>query len=106
MHRPKEHKSHSMALDLVKVARPHVDQMVLDLVTERTFTRRDFHETAEGQCTVGSPLDREIIERARKAVQAPLAEATEDVAHILADSCDTKVKKRTPLTKRTLKATH
>ncbi|MFE3653387.1 CRISPR-associated endonuclease Cas1 [Streptomyces sp. NPDC059152] len=106
LHRPKEAKSHSMALDLIEIARPHVDRMVLDLVSERTFTRKDFYETNEGQCTVGSPLDREIIERARKAVQEPLAEATEDVAHILAESCDTKIKKRTPLTKRTLKATH
>ncbi|MFE3653351.1 CRISPR-associated endonuclease Cas1 [Streptomyces sp. NPDC059152] len=106
LHHPKEHKSHSMALDLVEVARPHVDQMTLDLVSERTFTRKDFYETPEGQCTVGSPLDREVIERAREAVKAPLAEAAEDVAHILAESCDTKIKKRTPLTRRTLKATH
>ncbi|WP_313904799.1 CRISPR-associated endonuclease Cas1 [Streptomyces sp. BHT-5-2] len=106
LHRPKEHKSHSMALDLVEVARPHVDQMVLNLVAERIFTRKDFYEAKDGQCTVGSPLDREIIERARQAVREPLAEATEDVAHILTDSCDTKVKKRTPLTRRTLKATH
>ena len=106
LHRPKEHKSHSMALDLVEVARPHVDQMVLDLVSQRTFTRRDFYETNEGQCMVGSPLDREVIERAREAVRGPLAEATEDVAHILAASCDTNIKKRTPLTRRTMKATH
>ncbi|MFK0295125.1 CRISPR-associated endonuclease Cas1 [Streptomyces sp. NPDC090442] len=106
LHRPKEHKSHSMTLDLIEVARPHVDSMVIKLASERTFNRKDFYETNEGQCTVGSPLDREVITRTREAVREPLAEATEDVTHILADQCDTKVKKRTPLTKRTLKATH
>ncbi|UJB45727.1 CRISPR-associated endonuclease Cas1 [Streptomyces sp. A1-5] len=105
LHRPKEsgRSHHSMTLDLVEVARPYVDQMILNVVSERVFTRRDFYETIEGQCTVGSPLDREIIERAREAVRQPLAEAAEDVAHILGDSCDVRVEKRTPLTRRNAK---
>ncbi|QRX91096.1 CRISPR-associated endonuclease Cas1 [Streptomyces noursei] len=104
LHRPKEaNKVPSMALDLVEVARPYVDQMILNVVSERTFTRRDFGETIEGQCTVGSPLDREIINRARDAVKEPIAEAAEDVVHILSKSSDTRIPTRTPLTSRNAK---
>ncbi|MGA5128787.1 CRISPR-associated endonuclease Cas1 [Streptomyces olivoreticuli] len=98
--------SYAMALDLLEIARPTVDQMIFNLLRERVFTAKDFTETIKGQCLVMPPLDREIIQHTQEVVKEPLARAVEDVAHILASESRTKVNKRTPLTRRNAKAPH
>jgi ribosomal protein L37E len=40
--------------------RPHVDAYVLNLARTRTFTARDFAETREGGCRIGSTLTHEL----------------------------------------------
>ncbi|MEU8692994.1 CRISPR-associated endonuclease Cas1 [Streptomyces sp. NPDC048665] len=100
LHRPKAHEySHSMSLDLVETIRPVIDRTLFELIEEKQFRRRDFTETPQGQCMIGSPLDREIIERTREAIRIPIGEEAENVTHILCDASETKIDKRTPFTR-------
>jgi CRISPR-associated endonuclease Cas1 len=52
----------SFALDLMEAARPDVDAYVLELLQRRTFSRKDFAETARGVCRVNPPLSHQLAE--------------------------------------------
>lgn len=72
----------SLACDLMEAVRPQVDAFVLDTLTSRTFTARDFFENRQGVCRLMPPLTHLLAETAptwAKAI-APLAE---DVARTL-----------------------
>ena len=94
-----DHRSRdSFALDLMEAARPTVDAYLLELLQDRSFTRRDFPETARGVCRVNPPLSHVLAETAQRWAEAigPVAEA---VAHELARSDGSRIKRvATPLT--------
>jgi CRISPR/Cas system-associated endonuclease Cas1 len=52
----------SAALDLVEAVRPDVDEYVLDLLAQRTFSRREFVELPTGQVRVASSLAKLLAE--------------------------------------------
>jgi CRISPR-associated protein Cas1 len=45
----------SLAADVMEPVRAHVDAFVLNLARTRTFSAKDFAETREGACRLGSP---------------------------------------------------
>jgi CRISPR-associated endonuclease Cas1 len=90
----------SLALDLMEATRPAVDAYVLELLRTRTFTRRDFAETARGVCRINPPLSKELAETTPRWAEAaaPVAEA---VAQLLASSEGSRIEEvSTPLTGR------
>ena len=88
----------SFALDLMEAGRPVVDAYLLELLRERTFTRRDFAETARGVCRVNQPLSHELAETAPRWAEA-IAPAVEAAAEQLARSEGSQIKQlSTPLT--------
>src|SRR5206468_4162571 len=66
----------SMALDLLEVVRPDVDEWVLGLITSRPSRARDFHETRQGVCRILPPLTHVLAETLRewRRLVAPVAE--------------------------------
>jgi CRISPR-associated endonuclease Cas1 len=50
----------SLALDLMEVLRPHVDDHVLALLARRPLRRADFHETRDGNCRLSPDLAHEL----------------------------------------------
>jgi len=50
----------SLALDVMEVVRPAVDEFVLRLLERRTFRRGDFHETGQGVSRLLPPLTHEL----------------------------------------------
>jgi len=88
----------SLALDLLEPLRPVVEQHVLQLLTHRYFTSRDFHETRQGSCRLLPPLTHELATWTTDyaAAIAPIAEG---VAHALASSSPGKIALTTPLTR-------
>ncbi len=87
----------SLALDLIEPVRPAVDRFVLDLVSERSFCKRDFVERGDGHVRVASPLSHELattLPTWRRAV----AGHAETVAHLFADQVAGKLALGTPLT--------
>jgi CRISPR-associated protein Cas1 len=88
----------SFALDLMEAARPTVDTYLLELLRERSFTRRDFAETVRGVCRVNPPLSHELAETALRWAEV-IAPAAEAVAEQLARSEESRIKRlSTPLT--------
>jgi CRISPR-associated protein Cas1 len=51
-----EPRRDNLALDLLEPARPEIDRFVLDLVAERTFSRRDFVERSDGSIRIAPDL--------------------------------------------------
>lgn len=66
----------SMALDLLEVIRPDVDEWVLGVVSSRPSRARDFHETRQGVCRILPPLTHVLAESLRdwRKLAAPVAE--------------------------------
>lgn len=72
----------SFSYDLMEPLRPLVDDFVLDLLEERTFTKSDFFETNEGVVRVMPPLSKQLSETAsrwREAVGPLVEEVTREV---------------------------
>ncbi len=66
----------SLVHDLMEPVRPGVDAFVLELLRDRVFAAREFHETRTGTCRLVPPLPQLLAETAprwAKAV-APIAE--------------------------------
>lgn len=93
----------SLALDLLEVARPSVEDYVLRLVSSHRFHKRDFVEKSDGAVRLTAPLTHQLAATMPlwgEAV-APHAEA---IVHALADIVPGKVKRTTPLTSARRKA--
>jgi hypothetical protein len=75
----------SFALDVMEAARPQVDAYVLDMLSSRTFSRRDFVETRRGVCRILAPLSHELASTATLWAQAlapVVEEACQQLAHL------------------------
>jgi CRISPR-associated endonuclease Cas1 len=81
----------SFALDLMEAARPAVDAYALELLQTRTFTRRDFAETARGVCRVNPSLSHELAETAPRWAEA-IAPAAEAVAQLFASGVGSRIR--------------
>lgn len=90
----------SLACDLMEPVRPAADRFLLDLLSSRTFRKRDFFETREGVCRIMPPLTNILAETAPRwaAAIAPLAE--EFARQVIAGDDDGRKARRqpTPLT--------
>ena len=87
----------ALTYDLLEPLRPAVDRFALDLVDERTFTRRDFTERSDGSIRVAPRLVQELAATLPRwgRLIAPHAEA---LAHALGQAVRGQWSLRTPLT--------
>jgi CRISPR-associated endonuclease Cas1 len=87
-----------MVYDLLEVARPAVDHVVLRLAAERTFRRSDFWQGHDGACRVLPPLSHDLAIAAATAARGAVAPHAEKIAHLLSSNVQTKIGRPTPLT--------
>ena len=86
----------SLALDLLEPLRPHVEQDVLDMVAERTFSRADFVERTDGSVRITPTLVQQLA--GTMPMWAKLAAPhAEKLAHTLGRAVQGRYKPRTPL---------
>ncbi len=86
----------SLALDLLEVVRPQIDEYVYDQLAARTFSHRDFVELPSGNCRLTRSIVAALAETGT-AWSAALAPYAERVTKILAKS-SRAVSTATPLT--------
>ncbi len=93
----------NLALDLLEPVRPAVERFILDLVAERSFSRKDFVERADGSIRIAPALVQEMAARMPMwaKVVAPYAEA---VSHLVGKAVAGSWQARTPLSGRNQKA--
>lgn len=85
----------SMALDVMEACRPVVDAYVLAMLTQRTLSARDFHETPRGTCRLRREFAGQLAETTT-VWASHIAPVCEHVAQDLAHAADTP--SATPLT--------
>jgi CRISPR-associated endonuclease Cas1 len=74
----------SAALDLVEAVRPDIDDYVLDLLGERTFSRREFGELPTGQVRLAPLLAKLLAESTLGRWEETLTPHAEEIARTLA----------------------
>jgi CRISPR-associated endonuclease Cas1 len=89
----------SFALDLLESIRPAIDRHAHQLISTRTFTRRDFAETSRGVVRLRAAIAEELAQTA-PAWQAAIAPHAEHAAHLLANSANKPISLATPLTRQ------
>ncbi len=80
------------ALDLVEAVRPDIDDYVLDLLGERTFSRREFIELPSGQVRLAPSLARLLAVSTMGRLEAAVATHAEEVARVLAHAAGAGVR--------------
>ncbi len=88
----------SAALDVLEAVRPRVDEWLLRLLRERTFTRREFVEAPTGQVRLMPALARMLAESALPQIERSSGPIVEEVARLLAGSAPLPIVVRTRLT--------
>ncbi len=88
----------SAALDLLESVRPHVDRYVATLLADRTFARKEFLESADGQVRLAPSLAKLLAESTLAEWERAAAQPAEEIARILAASARQPVTVRTRLT--------
>jgi hypothetical protein len=88
----------SAALDVLEAIRPAVDDYLLKLLSERTFSRKEFLELATGQVRLASRLAKLLAESSFPLFERAVGPIVEEVARILAGSASSPVTVRTRLT--------
>ncbi len=73
----------SAALDLVEAVRPDVDEYVLDLLAQRTFSRREFVELPIGQVRLAPSLAKLLAESTLGHWEAAVGAHAQEVARTL-----------------------
>ena len=88
----------SLALDLLEVVRPSVEEHVLDVLAVRRFRSVDFIETPDGTCRLTESVTHSMAAAMHEwaRIVAPIAE---HVAHVIGASSLNLVHARTPLTR-------
>jgi CRISPR-associated endonuclease Cas1 len=77
----------SLTLDVLEAIRPRVDEYLLQIIAERTFSWRDFHETSQGVCRILAPLTHELA-ATMPMLASWVAPVAEDVTHAIGGSAD------------------
>jgi CRISPR-associated protein Cas1 len=98
-----EPRRDNLALDLLEPVRPEIDRFVLDLVAERTFSRRDFVERSDGSIRIAPDLVQLLAATMPMWARA-VAPYAEQLAHLLGRAVTGKWEARTPLTGRNHRA--
>jgi CRISPR-associated endonuclease Cas1 len=80
----------SLTLDILEAIRPKVDRYLCELLAERTFWWRDFHENSHGVCRILAPLTHELA-ATMPMLASWVAPVAEDVAHAIDGSADPPV---------------
>jgi CRISPR-associated endonuclease Cas1 len=75
------------ALDLLEPCRPVAESLVLDLVEQTVFTRKDFTERGDGTIRIASTLVRHLLDL-MPLLAAAVAPVVEQVAQQLADTAE------------------
>lgn len=92
-----QHNRDSLALDIIEPLRPVVDDLILQLLDRRAFTRNDFVETLTGGCRLTPLLAAELT--GHLADLSPVAgRYAELVARIFAKASPTPIEGTTPIT--------
>ncbi len=87
----------SLVHDLMEPVRPDVDAFVLELLRDRVFAAREFHETRTGTCRLAPPLPQLLAETAPRWAKA-IGPVTEQVARALfVDNARRTQRKRHPV---------
>ena len=94
----------SFALDLMEPARPLVDQLILELVSSRTFKASEFLEDGKGHCRLRAPLTHELTELVLPKVREWVAPYAEKCAHMIGNAAVGKYIPSTPLTSARLRS--
>jgi CRISPR-associated protein Cas1 len=91
----------SFSLDVLEGLRPTVEELVLELIEERPFLKRDFTEarTGTGELRVAAPFSHEFVELLTPRLTATSAPLVEHVARMFAEAAPTTVRVTTPLTR-------
>jgi CRISPR-associated endonuclease Cas1 len=90
----------SMALDLMEVVRPDVDDAALELLSSRVWRASDFFETRQGNCRLVAPVTHELT-RTSASWSRLIAPVAEGVARDLAVGEASRITRMpTPLTQR------
>jgi hypothetical protein len=82
----------SAALDLLEPVRPAVDRYVVELLAERTFSRREFVELSSGQVRLSPGLAQSLAESTLTSWEKKVAPITEHVARTLAAGASSPVR--------------
>ncbi len=98
-----EPRRDNLALDLLEAVRPEIERFVLDLVAERTFSRRDFVERSDGSIRIAPDLVQLLAATMPMWARA-VAPYAEQLAHLLGRAVTGKWQARTPLTGRNQRA--
>ncbi|MGD0983219.1 MAG: CRISPR-associated endonuclease Cas1 [Acidimicrobiales bacterium] len=93
----------NLALDLLEPVRPEIERFVLELVAERTFSRRDFVERSDGSIRIAPDLVQLLAATMPMWARA-VAPYAEQLAHLLGRAVAGKWQARTPLTGRNQRA--
>jgi CRISPR-associated protein Cas1 len=89
----------AFVLDVQEPLRIVVEELVLDLIHDRPFSRRDFSELATGEVRVLPPVSHEVVEQLMPRLASAAGPVVEGVARVLAESAPGAVRPTTPLTK-------
>jgi CRISPR-associated protein Cas1 len=94
----------SLALDLLETVRPAVERHILDLLAGHVFRARDFTETRQGQCRLAPTITGDLSVDITLITRQVVAPTAEDLAHHIASGSPNRVRARTPLTQRNVRA--
>jgi CRISPR-associated endonuclease Cas1 len=86
------------ALDLMEACRGTIEEIVLVLVRDRTFVKRDFVESASGQIRLTAPLSHELARVLSSLIRDTLAPVVEQMASMIGGASEVdRVTVPTPL---------
>jgi CRISPR-associated endonuclease Cas1 len=96
----------SLALDIMEAVRPDIDAYLVNLIRERVFRARDFHETRQGSCRLLAPLTHTLTQTL-PTWRGQIAPVAEIVARMLASSPGSRIERsHSPLTQANRRAAH
>lgn len=88
----------SAALDVLEAIRPDVDSLVLELLSERAFSRLEFVESPNGHVRLAPSLASELASHSLERWQRRAGPIAEEIARLVASSAAHPVRVRTRLT--------
>jgi CRISPR associated protein Cas1 len=83
------------ALDLMECGRPSADEFVLKLLSERSFSRKEFVERCTGHVRLAPELAKMLASSAMPVLESSARHSATTVAKIIAASASSSVRVRT-----------
>jgi hypothetical protein len=89
----------AFVLDVVEGLRPTAEDLVLELVGDRPFLKRDFTEAVTGELRVAPPFSHEFVELLTPRLATAAGPLVEEVARMIAEASPASVRVGTPVTR-------